>query len=267
MNKNILSSLLFLIAFLSTEAVIIESNSVMTVLNYLTTPNTLVVFDIDNTIARPEHELGSDEWFCYLVNQKIAEGYDNISAINAVLPVCYYAQFNIPLIPTESIIPTLLDTLAEQQIYTMGLTARGLFLAERTHEQLINININFFMPDIQSEELILPMKYPCLYKYNIIFTSNNDKGETLLRFLDELNYHPQRIIFFDDKLYHVQSVEKAALSRNIDYVGIRYSGCDEYINHFDPVKADIQLQMLRQHNRINTPQHNQSTSHPMPAWQ
>lgn len=266
MKKNILSTALFLTASFTTHTEIIESSSIMSVLNYITTPKTLVVYDIDNTLARPAHELGSDEWFCYLVNQKIAEGLNYIDAINAALPVCYYAQFNLPLVATESAIPTLLTTLAEQQVHTMGLTSRGLFLAERTHEQLINININFFMPEINSDELILPMKYPCLYKYNIIFTSNNDKGETLLRFLDAINYHPDRIIFVDDKMYHVEAVEKASLSRNIEYVGIRYSGCDEYINHFDPVKADIQLQMLRQHNRMPVQQH-QNTSHTTPAWQ
>jgi hypothetical protein len=266
MKKNILNTAFFLTTSFTAQAEIIESSSIMSVLNYITTPKTLVVYDIDNTLARPEQELGSDEWFCYVVNQKIAEGLDYIDAINAALPVCYYAQFNLPLVATESAIPTLLTTLAEQQVYTMGLTARGLFLAERTHEQLINININFCMPEISSEELVLPMKYPCLYKYNIIFSSNNDKGETLLRFLDTINYHPDRIVFVDDKLYHVQAVEKAALSRNIEYVGIRYSACDEYINHFDPVKADIQLQMLRQHNRMPAQQHH-NNSHIAAEWQ
>jgi hypothetical protein len=136
----------------------------------------------------------------------------------------------------------------------MGLSSRGLFLAERTQEQLINIDIVLCMLSVATEELILPMQYPCLYKYNIIFTSNNDKGETLLCFLDMINYHPECIIFVDDKMSHIQSVEKATISRNIKYIGIRYSGCDKYINNFDPIKADVQLAVLREKNRVSIDQ-------------
>src|SRR5690606_38151593 len=234
---------------------------------YLQTPDTLIAFDIDNTLARTEHELGSDQWFCYLVDQKIAQGYDYLSAISAVLPLCYYAQFNVPLIPTESNIPLLLNKLHELNIFTMGLTSRSLPLAERTHEQLLNININFYMPAIKTEELILPLLHQCIYKYEIIFTSDNDKGEALLKFLDMINYRPQCIIFVDDKMRHIQSVEKAAISRNIEYIGIRYSGCDELINNFDPIKAYMQLQALLERNRSSIEHQTACTSYnKSPLW-
>jgi len=250
MKKHVLLSIVFFFISTTINTKIIESNSVKTLLHYLQEPNTLVIFDIDNTLARPEHELGSDEWFCYLVDQKVTNGHDKISAVNTALPLYYYAQFNLPLVLTEPLIPNIMNNLTNRNICTMGLTSRGLHMAERTNEQLSNININFNMPCTDKEELIIPMPYPCLYKYNTIFASNNDKGNTILKFLDIINYHPQCIIFLDDKMYHVVSVEKAALSHNISYIGIRYSGCDDRINHFDPAKAALQLQELRQHNKI-----------------
>ena len=123
-----------------------------------------------------------------------------------------------------------------------------MFLAERTHEQLKSLNITFFMDhNFTQKDLILYLSQnPCLYRHGIIFTGNNDKGETLLSFLKTLNYYPKKIIFIDDKMYHIRSVEAALQNTNIEYIGIRYTGCDHYINHFNATKADIQLQLFKQ---------------------
>ena len=236
MKKNFFYISITFFIFFSTNAWIIETDNFEIIFQYAD-QDTLVIFDIDNTLARPKNELGSDEWFCYLVDQKVAQGYDKTSAMYAVLPLCYYAHFNLPLVLTDPTIPALLKNLTTRGIYSMGLTSRGPFLAERTYEQLINIDINFLMPSIATEEIVLLLQNPALYKYAIIFSNNNDKGDTLLLFFDTIDYHPSSIIFVDDKMSHVQSVEKAAISRNINYIGIRYSGCDTYINNFDPVKV------------------------------
>jgi len=75
MKKHLI---LFLSVFFSTlnYALIIESDKLSAVLDYITEPETLVIFDLDNTLVRPEKELGSDEWFCHLVNKKMLEGHD-----------------------------------------------------------------------------------------------------------------------------------------------------------------------------------------------
>jgi len=249
-------SIIFITIF-SINAKIIETNNFEIISQYAD-KDTLVLFDIDNTLARPESELGSDEWFCYMIDQKIAHGYDKSSAMTAVLPLSYYALFNVPLVVTDLIVPVLLKNLTTRGIYTMGLTSRGPFLAERTYDQLINIDINFMMPP-SATETALQLENPLLYKYAILFVGNNDKGDALLLFLDTIGYHPSSIIFIDDKMSHVQSVEKAAISRNINYIGIRYSGCDTYINHFDPAKADMQLHQLQQKNRKPAQQYKNST--------
>src|SRR6185312_11718054 len=101
---------IILIITFSINAEIIETHNFDIIFQYAD-QDTLVIFDIDNTLARPEAELGSDEWFCYLVDQKIAQGYDKPSATNAVLPLAYYALFNLPLVLTDPIIPALLKDL------------------------------------------------------------------------------------------------------------------------------------------------------------
>jgi len=242
--------MIFLIPVTSMTKVI-ESNTVEIVNSYAT-EGTLVIWDIDNTIGRPEKNMivGSDEWFVYMVDEKIQEGYDYISAVYAVLPLCYYAQFNIWLQLTEPIIPHLIDSLTARNIPTMALTSRSLYLAERTSEQMTHLNINLWLPHVNKNDFIVPMPLPCLYKNNIIFTGNNDKGDTLLCFLDTIGYHPKKIIFIDDKLKNIHSVETALMRRQIPFIGIRYSGCDEQVHNFDPIKAQEQYIHLQSQNAL-----------------
>jgi Protein of unknown function (DUF2608) len=227
---------------------IIESATMAIIPHYIDDQYTLVVFDVDNTLARPKTYLGSDEWFYYLVNEKIKSGYDYLSAIYSILPICYYVQFSLWLQLTESIIPTLIEELTKHNIHTMALTARSPYIAERTHEQLNHLNIIFWPPYSADTDFILPMPHPCLYRYGTLFSGDNDKGEALIYLLDSIDYHPTKIIFIDDKLKNIRSVEKAASDKNISFVGIHYTYCDELVHNFDPEQAHKELLLLKEQN-------------------
>ena len=237
------------ISFYTTHCLIIESDTLERILDYIS-PDTLVIFDIDNTLARPPRELSSDEWFCYKVNLKMAEGHDYLTSIYYALPATYYAQFNVPLEPTEAIAAKLLRDLIARAIPIMALSTRSLFVAERTFDQLENIDIHFLVPHISQEELVLPMPHPCFYKNSILFGGNNDKGEALIAFFHWMNYYPTQVIFIDDKLKYLLAVEKALKHYNIEFIGIRYSGCDDRVNNFDPVQAEKQWKQLRYKENI-----------------
>lgn len=245
MENTIKHILLALFFFSKISADIIESDKLETVLDLLGTPNTLVIFDIDNTLARPVTELGSDEWFCDQVDKKMAEGHDYITAIYYTLPATFYAQFNIPLRPTEETAAELIANLIDQKIPVMALTTRSLFVAERTMEQLEKIGISFLIPGISQEDLVLQMPHPCLYRQSILFGGNNDKGEALITFFHWMNYFPDKIVFIDDKMKYLLAVEKALKHYNIEFVGIRYAGCDECVKNFDATKAKEQWNRLR----------------------
>lgn len=240
-----------LFLFYNSCAFITESNKLSSVLDYIDNLDTLVIFDIDNTLAHPTQELSSDEWFCHLVDQKMALGHDYLTSVYYALPAAYYAQFNIPLTPTEPGIPELITNLIENGIAVIALSTRSLFIAERTIDQLDNIGITFFAPNIDPQGLVLPMNLPCFYKHGILFSGNNDKGEVLRCFFDIMDYHPEKVIFIDDKLKYLIAVDKALAGRDILFYGIRYSGCDEKVKIFDPRKAEEQYQNLKNKNRLN----------------
>jgi len=248
MKKNIL---LFILLFFSNTsyALIIESDKLSTLLDYIE-PDTLVVLDIDNTLVHPTEELGSNEWFSHEVETKMIEGFDEITAVYYALPKAFYAEFNITLQPTEPDIPELIQSVLEQNIPVIALSTRSLFIAERTLEQLEKINISFFIPNINPDDLILPMTHPCLYKNGILFGGNNDKGYVLLYFFNIMNYHPKKVIFIDDKVKYLIAVEHALKDSGIEFIGIRYSGCDEKVRNFDPKKSDFQWQAIRKKHII-----------------
>jgi hypothetical protein len=246
--KKSIALYLLLCTTITSYAQIIESDKLSIILDYIDTSNTLVVFDIDNTIAHPTEELGSDEWSCHWVNQKMAMGYDEVSSVYYSHPIYFYVQFNILLQPTEPIVPALIAYLIDNGIATMALTARSLFIAERTLEQLKKINITFFLPGISPDDLILPTQRLCFYKNGIIFTDGSDKGECLQQFFAIMGYYPEKVIFVDDKMKHILAVEKVVEELNIAFCGIRYSGCDEKVKNFDPAKAEQQYRELRKRN-------------------
>ena len=160
--KNYISSLVCFLLFTISTAHIVESDTLLNILNYPITPNTLIIFDIDNTLAHPTEELSSDEWFCHLVDTKMLEGNDQLTSIYYALPAAFYAQFNIPLEATEKTTSALIQQLIDKGVAVMALSTRSLFIAERTLEQLDQINIHFSIPTINVEELVLPMPHPCL---------------------------------------------------------------------------------------------------------
>lgn len=252
--------------FLMTQnitAYIVESDTITSVVDYISLEgNILFIFDIDNTLAHPYAELSSDEWFCHQINKKMAEGFDYLTSIYYILPVVYYAQFNVLLTPSEAIAPFLIEQLIKHTISVMALTTRSLFVAERTIEQLEAINIRFFLPHVSQEDLVLPMQHPCFYRQSILFSGNNDKGEALIQFFKTMNYYPDKVIFIDDKLKYLLSVEKALKKYNISFIGIRYSGCDEKVKNFDPSKAEKQWRELREksNNYIKRKRHKNETA-------
>src|SRR5436190_19520144 len=154
MNNYFLSIIIFFSFSCTLYSLIIESDD-FSLIEQFADQDTLVIFDIDNTIARYQHDFGSDEWFSYLVNQKINQGYDHLSAVYTVLPLAYYAHFNLSLILTNIILPSLIRNLIQQNIHVIGLTSRGIYLAERTHEQLTNICIIFLINPNNKDEFLL----------------------------------------------------------------------------------------------------------------
>lgn len=215
------------------------------------TEKTLVGWDLDNTLVTTPQELGSDEWFYFNVNRRVNEGHDFIHALHLVLPTYFFIQFNSPLILTDAIIPHMLKRFADENVYTLALTARSLYIADRTIEQLQNISISFHLPANVPTDFYLPLKNPAIYKGGILFSGNNDKGDVLIYFLRYTQLYPDHIVFIDDKDHNLENVKIAVESNRIRFTGLRYSGCDAKVAAFDPEQAERQMEQLLSERIIN----------------
>lgn len=246
LNKfSVLSIFLLLVLKLESNS-IYDSHSIKEVFNVINkNPNKkiLVLLDIDNTIARGVKSYATDEYFSFKVEKNLKSGKDINYSINSVLPDYYYIQFYSEL---ELIEPDALDTLNKLKklgVDYMSLTARGLYIAERTLDQLKNVGISFdFHPN---ETFVLNMQHPAFFKEGILFCGLNEKGDALVSFLDRVGYRPDMVIFFDDKIKNLKVVEEAMIKREIEFIGIRYSACDKLVKSFDLDSAEHELAIFR----------------------
>lgn len=226
------------------KSCILESSAIKDVLDYACNKETIVVFDLDNTLVHPNQSVGSDQWFSYMFKQKLASGLSVKDVLEEILPLYYEVQDRIALYPVEHESPTVLSTLQKKGIKTIALTSRSQPFITRTQEQIRGAGFYFEKTNEFNYELTITMEKNAFLSHGIIFCGNNNKGQTLLKVFEACNCKPQTVIFVDDKLNYVIEVEKECLLNNIQFVGIRYGKLDALVAQFDPVVAEQELESL-----------------------
>lgn len=212
---------------------------------------TLIAFDIDNTIATMDQELGSDQWFTFKLDAYKEEGFPAEEAFDKTLQVFTHLNENIDLEKVENS-PQLIQELKDtKNVLTIGLTARSN--VKRTLRQLDKIGIHFRSSLLPQKEFKLAtpdLDRPAGYSNGIVFCNGNNKGAMLLEFLKKIDYRPKKIIFVDDKMSNVLSVEKAVKQKGIEFVGIRYSRFDDKVKKFDAYRSLKKTQQFLQKHPI-----------------
>ncbi|WP_198027347.1 DUF2608 domain-containing protein [Candidatus Paracaedibacter symbiosus] len=85
--------------------------------------------------------------------------------------------------------------------------------------------------------------YPVFQK-GIIFSTDYSKGEALGAFLDFVNYHPDRIVFIDDRLENLESVASEAKARGINYHGFHFRKAYSLFGSLDEKIVELQYKHL-----------------------
>ncbi len=204
--------------------------------------DTLIAFDIDNTLLDPNEKMFQIEYlkpeyfddpkfvqeiqtdFKRLYKTKGPEFKDNfISAI-------YLGTTFKPVEPEEV---TAVKNLQDRGIKVIVLTASytGKFgkvksMQELRFKNLYDSGFDFRKAfDIQEVifDKLAPRDgyYPMFYK-GLILSSTSPKGAALGAFLDAIKWMPKKVIFFDELMSNHQSVEKEAKRRGIAYQGFQY---------------------------------------------
>ncbi len=201
--------------------------------------DTLVVFDIDNTILSPAQELGTDQWFYYYWNKHIEAGIEKNEALAKVLSLWSRIQLNTEVEAIEKQTPSIIRELQNNDVKVIGLTTRHITLAYCTLGQLNALNINMKNNPLLTTNLSLDTDYPSNYIEGVLFSGGSHKGEALKTLFKRLGFEPKKIIFINDKEKYLHEV--AAIVDEVDYIGIRYGAVDDKVESFNAEIADVQL--------------------------
>ncbi len=195
----------------------------------------LVVFDIDDTLTilnepafqRPNfkiHHAGTFDKIMSPLNEK-----EKLMA------------FTLPLLTTPSALieketPAFIETLQKNGIKTIALTAAtggkiaGIAVEDHRIAELKRVGIDFSKSFIGMPEIVF-VGFPTteigrspFYKNGVILANERDKGLVLVEFLKTISWKPDLIVFVDDRIEHVQAVQKglAGFDPHIHFKGFHY---------------------------------------------
>jgi hypothetical protein len=211
-------------------------------------PKTFVFLDIDETLIESPIMLGGKTWRRYVhhvvakirMAEQVEQFHDKLTL---------FIANRVPYVPIENNAPACMKALQEKNGLVFCLTARG-----REHW--------YDLPGVDGEELgVTHLKQAGFdfssdkWAYNPLFSHPSyargiffaypieDKGELILELFSKTDFRPSKVVFADDKMSHVKSVQKALDTLGIPSVCFHYSLIDKY-RPFDPLTAYIQLEKL-----------------------
>lgn len=198
----------------------------------------LLVLDIDNTLIVTAQRLGSDTWF-YDRLDKLG-GIGSKQALTRALKDWESVQALTAVLPTEPETPQWVAQWQKKVWHTMGLTTRGLALANITIGQLQSVNIDLGKTAPSQEELFYKNPHGISLRDGILFTAGTHKGKALELLLNDRNAQPARIVFVNDRASHLNQLGDYIQQQGYEFLGLRYGGCDAWVNAFDPKITDLQ---------------------------
>ncbi|MFY9589611.1 DUF2608 domain-containing protein [Rickettsia endosymbiont of Halotydeus destructor] len=191
--------------------------------------DTLVIFDVDDVLMMPTDEFAFTAPVRRELTKKLKEKYSEDELKYLFTPIFKIRTVQL----VASGMPDLIKDLEQRKIPTIALT--GWWTGKYGHitkmedfrfDGLKQVNISFINTSPFKEDMIFPEfknkdGVPML-KSGVILTASADKGLVLKAALEKSNLHFKKIVFIDDNLKFLESVEKICLELNIDFQGIHY---------------------------------------------
>jgi hypothetical protein len=258
---------------------------------YKADQNTLVVFDIDQTLIDPATKFGQPRYQHDKIFQKYREELERYLAERRKIDPFYGEIFESKIWQSsfELVEPKALDIIKNLQardikIVALTSTQPGRFgIVDRMDierfRNLKSVGIDFSTSFKDQSVELTGLKtyrgnYPTYYKGIICpaLNAGNTKGTALTAFFDAIKWMPKKVVFFDDSKDNVISVVKEMRTHAISCVAFWYRAA------FIPAKDSLdeslvrfQLDYLRKHDTVLTDEeaaammHKDDTSETQPA--
>ncbi|MBA3816629.1 MAG: DUF2608 domain-containing protein [Parachlamydiaceae bacterium] len=215
---------------------------------------TLVIFDIDDVLITSRDEILKpyNNEFAERLEQNLESRFSEEDCLRLWSTI--WLQRRNDLVEPQ-IIP-LINKLILRKIKILSLTNSwtGSFgdiksIEDWRIEELSRFGYNFGVCwEEQKIDIELKPKYPNrfpLFKQGILFTCGISKGQTLKYFMKKISWIPKKIIFIDDILENIYSVENYATEIGIDFLGFQYTSVkDQQIWPLNRIRAQIQFKTL-----------------------
>lgn len=220
---------------------IIETKNIFDIEKHID-KETLVVYDLDNTLIEPVQQLGSDQWFYHRWEALHKELACKDKSLRKALSEWMAIQSFTGVKEVQPGSAKLIRGQQEKKIPLMGLTTRDIFLATCTLGQLesLEIDLSKTAPHLSEVYFLNDGDKSVVFKQGVLFTSNSHKGKAFMRFLHEANFHPKKVVFINDKESHLAQVAESCKLASIPFIGLRYGFLDEKVASFDKAIAEVQ---------------------------
>jgi FMN phosphatase YigB (HAD superfamily) len=230
--KNILLTLLFLSVQLA-SASIMQSSFISVVADHVKSQDTLVIFDLDDTVCHIPGSFVNDAWFTNMINHAKHLGHDDEGALQTVIPHFEQRMNQVTVVdPVEIDTVGVIHSLQQKGIPVIAMTARSTMVAQSTLEQLSSIGVDFSKTSITPYDISFALKHPAVLCKGVMFCASNSKGDGLKALLNTMAIPPKKIVFVDDKEKYLRSVMQAAIELGIEFVGIHYAHLAEKVKQF-----------------------------------
>lgn len=263
--RLIIATMLFFSSFFYTDMLFAKRVSISEIKELAlalknVTPDSLVIFDVDEVLVYPENvvqlQVAAPFWEATMADLEKRRGKATRDLLHSIMLLQSKWQL------TDAEVPSLIQDLQRQKIRVLALTTfwtgkmgklKSVEDWRSTHlkEHHIDFSITAGIPkryfNITKFDKVNGKAYP-VYKDGIIYTNHYaNKGEILSAFLKQTNLNPTNIIFIDDKLKNIIDIENFCNAANINYTGIHDNRILKQYNTFDATLGKYQFDHLENH--------------------
>lgn len=202
-----LFALFFIAFFLGLNCQILQTDTMANLSQYITTDDPLIIFDIDKTLIK------------YNPQYKMARNYLKKFDLKSFDIKWFFAE------PMEDVGSEIINKIQKKNFKIIALTACKKMVNYYKFYQLQMLGLDFShsFPHIPNYDIIPAALNRAFYKNGVICSGKNEKGIVLEKFLKQNDIHPSQIIFIDNALKNISSVQQSAEKLAIPFTGIWYT--------------------------------------------
>lgn len=207
--------------------------------------NSVIIFDIDNTVMEPIQEMGNDQWFNHRLSFHKDNGHNEEESLEKALFEWTAVRYLTDMKLVEPHTASLIRDLQNKGKVVFALTTQAPGLALRTIHQLNSLGIHFEKTAPSKDAFTLEKDGTCFYHLGVLFTSGAHKGEIIQKFFEYLKWKPGHVVCINDKASHLKPIDLTCKEIKVPFVGLRYGYLDEKVQSFRKDVADTQFNNLR----------------------